>query len=254
MAPDRSSRTWSLRSYLLLLVLVVQVPLVALVVLLALQRQQEAWGVAAGALLVAGAAVAAVVAGRLGEMTKQLRMAARAVVHGETPVTSRSPIHELDEVATLIASSGRMRRETEGRLRAAETRLTAILAGSPVAVLAVDADRKVTLFNRAAETLFGCAVTAAVGSPAARFVSQRCLRLIDAHLDAAHGRLRALTAGGEAEGHVGFRSDGSEVAIAVEIARVETAAGPLAIVVARDVADERRRDEERAEQLRHSEA
>ena len=73
-----------------------------------------------------------------------------------------------------------------------------MLSGAPTAIMCVDAAHRVIRFNRAAEVLFGCTAGDAVGGAADRFFSQRFLRVLDAHLEGARGRLRAITAGIEA--------------------------------------------------------
>jgi PAS domain S-box-containing protein len=256
MTRARPPLALSLRSYLIVLIVAAQVPLASLVAVLALRHAAPtpAWIPVAGVLLLAGIVLATLVARRLATATGELRAAVRAVAHGDEPETAAAAIHELDELAETIEASGRVRREVEGRLRATESRLAAMLGGAPASMLVIDGSGRVAMFNRAAEELFGCSGGTATGRPADRFLSPRCLRLVEAHLDEAHGRLRALAASDEANDYRGIRGDGTEFAASVQVARVETAAGPVGMVVVRDVSEERRRDEERLELLRHAHA
>jgi PAS domain S-box-containing protein len=248
MALGHGNRSSSVRSYLLLLALTIQLPFVALAAVLSLQQTpaSQAWAVAAGLLLLTGLVLAVLVARRVSDMTGALMTATRAVAKGEAPATRAIPIRELNELAETIAASGSVRREIEGRLRAGEARLATLLAMTPIALIAVDAARRVTLFNRTAEAMFGCTALAAIGSPADRFFTQRFVRVIGAHLDGTYGRLRAIAAGAEGGGPLAFRGDGTEFAIDAQIARVETPTGPRCLLAVRDVSEDRRHEDERA--------
>jgi PAS domain S-box-containing protein len=163
------------------------------------------------------------------------------------------PVRELDDLAQTLIAASATRREVETKLRTSETRLGAIISAAPIAIMCVDAAHRVVRFNRAAETLFGCTAGDAVGGAADRFFSQRFLRSLDAHLEGARGRLRAIASGVET-GPVGFRRDGSEFALDAAIARVDSPGGPLCLIVVRDVTEQKRREDERTEQLRRAQS
>ena len=247
---DRSGTTVSLRTHLLLLV-AATLPLGALIaaMLLSADRRQPEWLIAAGSLLLLGFGLAVTVARRITEVTATVTGAARAIGLGETPALGAVPIRELDELARTVTGAGHARRETEIRLRAAEARLAATLEAVPVAVICVDTYRRVLVFNRVAETMFGCPATDAIGVSADRFFSQGFLDLLDAHLEGAHGRLRSVAAA-SADSPVGFRRDGTEFQLEAAISRVDVPGGPLCTLVLRDVTEVNRRESERAEQLR----
>ena len=255
MALGHGSVTPSLRSYLVLLVLTAQLPFIACIGVLVLQqpRLSLAWAIAGGLLLLTDGVLAVLVARRLGGMLGALTAAARAVAQGEAPSPGRFAVRELTEVAETIVTAGVVRREIEGRLRAGEARLSTLLANAPTALIAIDAARRLTLFNREAEVMFGCSALVAIGSPVDRFFTQRFVRVIGAHFDGAHGRLRALTAGNDG-GPLAFRGDGTEFAIDARIVRVETPAGPSCLLAMRDVSEDRRREDERAELLLRAQA
>ena len=247
---DRSGSTVSLRTHLLLLV-AATLPLGALMaaMLLYADRRQPTWLVAAGSLLLLAVGLTVTVARRITDVTSAVTSAARAIGLGEAPTLGAVPIRELDELARTVAGAGQARRDADVRLRAAEARLAATLEAAPVAIMCVDTYRRVLVFNRAAETMFGCQASDAIGVPADRFFSQRFLPLIDAHLEGAHGRLRAVAAAG-ADSLVGFRGDGTEFTLEAAISRVDATGGPVCTLILRDVTEARRREVEQAEQLR----
>jgi PAS domain S-box-containing protein len=249
---DRSGSTVSLRAHLLLLV-AATLPLGALIaaMLLSADHRQPEWLIAAGSLLFVGFGLAITVARRITDVTAAVTGAARAIGLGEAPALGAVPIRELDQLARTVTGAAHARRETETRLRAAEARLAATVEVAPVAIICVDTYRRVLVFNRAAETMFGCPATEAIGVTADRFFSQGFLDLVDAHLEGAHARARAVAAAG-ADSSVGFRRDGTEFQLEAGISRVDVAGGPVCTLVLRDVTELNRRESERTEQLRRA--
>jgi formate hydrogenlyase transcriptional activator len=79
-------------------------------------------------------------------------------------------------VFTIFAARARAelerKRAEEARARS-EERLSSVLASAMDAIITIDRERRITLFNPAAERVFGCAATWAVGQPLDRFLSRR---------------------------------------------------------------------------------
>ena len=254
MRLGRPTTAISLRTHLLLLVAAI-LPLGALTTSLVLQADSSGtgWFGVAAALLAVALVLTVIVARRIADVASAVTSAARAIGHGEAPALGPFPIRELDELARAVAAAGTARRDTESRLRTAEVRLAGMLGAAPAAIMCIDQHRRVILFNSAAETLFGCPASEAIGVAADRFFSQRFLRLIDAHLEGARGRLRAIAVG-PADSPVGFRRDGTEFALDAAVSLVDGAGGPLCLLVLRDVTEVKRREGERAELLRREQA
>jgi PAS domain S-box-containing protein len=250
----RAGTAISLRTHLLLLV-AATLPLGALTASLVLHAdaREPGWLIAGAALLFVALGLAVTVARRIADIAASVTGAARAIAHGDAPILGAFPIRELDDLARAVAAAGNARRDSESRLRAAEARLAALVEAAPAAVMCIDASRRVILFNRAAEVLFGCPASEAIGVAADRFFSQRFLRVIDAHLEGARGRLRAIAAG-TSDNPVGFRRDGTEFALDAAIARVEGRAGSVCVLALRDVTELKRLESERAELLRREQA
>ena len=119
--------------------------------------------------------------------------------------------------------------------------------------MCIDAHRGVLVFNRIAETMFGCPAAEAIGIPADRFFSERFLRLLDAHLEGGPRGLRAVTTVGS-DSPVGFRKDGTEFVLDAAISRVDGPGGPVCTLVLRDVTELKQREGERAELLQREQA
>ena len=250
----RAGSAISLRTHLILLV-AATLPLGALTttMLRSASARQPEWLIASGALLLLALLLAATVARRIADVASAVTGAARAIGLGDTPALGPFPVHELDELARAVASAGHARRDIESRLRAAEARLGALIEAAPAAIMCIDAYRRVLVFNRIAETMFGCPATDAIGVPADRFFSEGFMRLLDAHLEGSGRGLRAVTTGG-GDSPVGFRRDGTEFVLDAAISRVDAPSGPVCTLVLRDVTELKQREGERAQLLQHEQA
>ena len=80
----------------------------------------------------------------------------------ETPVP-KNPEQTKEPTPSQVASS----------LRLSEARLAGILASAMDAIITVDADQRVVLFNAAAEKMFNCPSAEALGERLDRFIPTR---------------------------------------------------------------------------------
>ena len=110
--------------------------------------------VASGAEARLEAALAAVKHGAWGHLRVDRLTALPAVVN--------------DALAEKAQRDGK--RQAEAALRATAERLAGIVASAMDAIIAFDANRRLTLFNRAAEQVFGWTAEAALGQPIERFI------------------------------------------------------------------------------------
>jgi diguanylate cyclase (GGDEF)-like protein/PAS domain S-box-containing protein len=121
-----------------------------------------------GALFILGTlatafAIAWMLSGRIVRPLRQLGKDASKLAAGE--LSHRSAVHTRDEVGVLAENFNRMaealeRREDEARaaadeLRKAKDTLAAVIDASPVAIVCSDADRRLVLWSRGAEQMFG---------------------------------------------------------------------------------------------------
>lgn len=113
--------------------------------------------------------------------------------------------------------------------------LDAIVTSAMDAVIALDAEQQIVLFNPAAETMFGCSSDEAVGQPLDRFLPVRFRGVHHRHVamfgatgdtSRAMGHLRPLAA---------LRSDGQEFPIEATISRVAIGGRPYYAAIVRDI-------------------
>ncbi len=138
-------------------------------------------------------------------------------------------------------------RQAEEALRRSEERLTGILTSAMDAIITIDGERRVTLFNQAAERVFGCAAAWAIGQPFDRFLSKRFRSLLE-------GLIRQLEDGQKSQqlwapdGLTALRANREEFPIEATISPLKVAGLKLYTIILRDV-NERKRAEAEIERL-----
>jgi len=129
-------------------------------------------------------------------------------------------------------------------------RLNGIVSSAMDAIITVDEEQRIVLFNEAAERMFGCPDVEAMGQPLDRFIPER-FRVT--HSDAflrfgetdGMGRLTALTA---------LRADGAEFPIEASISNIEVGGRKLFTIILRDITERRQAEAEREQLAREQTA
>ena len=129
------------------------------------------------------------------------------------------------------------RKQIEEKLRESQERLTGIVVSAMDAIIAVDGEQRIVVFNAAAERMFACAAEDAIGAALERFIPQR---FRTAHRD--HLRQFGNTGGsGRAMGPLGplwaLRANGEEFPIEASISHLETGGKKLFTVILRDITE-----------------
>jgi PAS domain S-box-containing protein len=163
-------------------------------------------------------------------------------VLGHLAVIDDKPFYgEPRELAVFEVFVSRVAAELERRhshleLQRSEARLRAILSGATDAILTIDAQRRITLFNASAEKIFGCSATWAQGQPLDRFLSKRFRHLLDTYLSETSTRASTGTRKVWAPGGISARrADGSEFPAEMTISEAETEDETLVTVILRDL-------------------
>jgi PAS domain S-box-containing protein len=116
-------------------------------------------------------------------------------------------------------------------LRESENRMLAIVSSAMDAIITVDGEHRIVLFNRAAERMFGVGAAEAVGQPVERFVPERFRAQLAAD----------LRGGAESAGALfGLRADGAEFPVEVTVSELESFGQRFYTVILRDVTERRR--------------
>jgi formate hydrogenlyase transcriptional activator len=117
-------------------------------------------------------------------------------------------------------------------LRHSEERLANILASATDAIVTIDTDHHITLFNQAAEQVFRCSSAWAMGQPVDRFLSPSFRQLIRPLLDGHENEGQKIWA---PEGITALRADGEEFPVEVTVSPLQVSGVPLYTIILRDI-------------------
>jgi len=133
-------------------------------------------------------------------------------------------------------------KQTEEKLRASEQRLSRILESAMDAIISIDKEQRIILFNEAAEKVFRCRASDTMNQPLDRFLSDSFRQLLTRYLQAFEGDEEVRRYIWAPEGLTARRASGEEFPIEATISQVEAAGQKLYTIILRDV-DERKRAE-----------
>ncbi|MGH8578190.1 MAG: response regulator, partial [Gammaproteobacteria bacterium] len=130
-----------------------------------------------------------------------------------------------------------------------QERLANILESAMDAIIAVNEDGCVTLFNRAAERVFRCAAGTAIGQPCKRFLSERLCQVLTEYVSGdAVGRPPQAPIW-VPQGHQAVRADGEVFPIEASLSQAQAGGQAIYTLVLRDI-EERRKAEAEMGKLR----
>jgi PAS domain S-box-containing protein len=151
--------------------------------------------------------------------------------------------------ATLVfgAAAGLMliiiARITES-LRASQRRFSGILSISAEAVISMDVNHRITLFNRAAENIFGYTVAEILERPLEMLVPPRFRNLHNEHIARFAQSDKSSLLMSDRTRVLGLRKDGSEFHMAASISKLNIAGETIFTVICSDVTDAVRAEEQ----------
>lgn len=135
------------------------------------------------------------------------------------------------------------RKRSEAELRLSEERLAAIVGTAMDAIISLDEDHRVVLFNSAAERIFCCRAADVIGKPLDRFLPER-------FRESHRGHARTFAATGvtgrsmQSPGTLyGKRATGEEFPLEASISRAQVGGRKLLTVILRDVTERKRAEE-----------
>lgn len=143
------------------------------------------------------------------------------------------------EVINLIAVKQDItaRKQAEDELSKSRAQLSGIIESAMDAIISTDEDQKVILFNSAAEEMFGCPPSEAIGQPLSRFIPER---LRDSHRE----HIRRFERSGVTSRSVmvqtdllGLRDDGSEFPIEASISQIDVGGKKSFTAIVRDITE-----------------
>jgi PAS domain S-box-containing protein len=143
------------------------------------------------------------------------------------------------------------RKQAELALRESEARLTSMIDSAMDAIISINADQQITVFNTAAEQMLLCPAEEAIGQPLDRFLPDRfrARHPGQVHALGSSGAVKRLPGEIDARTVTGRKADGTEFPAEVSISYTESAGQPLYTVILRDVTERKRAEEKIQRQI-----
>lgn len=129
------------------------------------------------------------------------------------------------------------RKRTDEKLRESQAKLASVVNSAMDAMISLDEDQRIILFNPAAELMFGCPAAEAMGQPLDRFIPERFREAHRRHIHAfgrtnqtrrAMGKLGQLTC---------MRSDGVDFPAEISISQAEVGGRKIYTAILRDITE-----------------
>jgi PAS domain S-box-containing protein len=164
-----------------------------------------------------------------------------------------------DGNAAPLEVAGTIQEITEGKrierqLAESQERLRGIIETAMDAIITVDDQLIITLFNPAAEGMFRCKAGGIIGTPLARFIPQRYHEKLAARISAFGQSTVAARALEGAGPLVGLRCDGTEFPIEATISHITVGGQKLFTAMVRDISDRKRVETKLAKAMEDAEA
>jgi PAS domain S-box-containing protein len=171
----------------------------------------------------------------------------RRTKSGEPRVAlTSSEIIEIDGVQCVLTANNDItdRKRAEEARQASQMQLASIIGSAMDAIITVDSDQRIVLFNASAESIFDCPRSEAIGQPLDRFIPERFRKEHHQHIrnfGQTNGTTRAM---GSSRPISGIRGGVEEFPIEASISQVEVDGQKLYTVIIRDITQRKLAEEE----------
>jgi PAS domain S-box-containing protein len=163
----------------------------------------------------------------------------RYVIMGTVLVDMRNGRHAITTFVDITA-----RKNADEGLRRSEEQLAGVINSAMDAIITIDSDQCVVLFNAAAEKMFGCAADEAFGASIERFIPQRFRSAHSTHIE-HFGRTNVTRRTMSLPGTIfGLRNDGEEFPIEASISQLVTDGQKFYTVILRDITERKQLEEQ----------
>jgi PAS domain S-box-containing protein len=144
------------------------------------------------------------------------------------------------------------RRRAENALRNSQAQMSGIFNSAMDAIVSIDAEQRIVIFNPAAEKMFRWSQSEAIGRPLERLIPERFrgshVRFVE---NFAQTGATNRTMGRDLGIIYGLRADGEEFPIEASISKTDLSGKDLLTVILRDVTERKRAEEQIQRQLKH---
>jgi PAS domain S-box-containing protein len=173
--------------------------------------------------------------------------------NSELRTFNSADVHLAEMFAAQVAiaiENARLYQQLEAALYSSQARLANVIAIAADAVILVDADRRIRLFNSSAERMFGYCVADVLGQPIDLLLPDRFIAAHTEHIQAFAVSPNPTHDMGKYREAFGKRQDGTVFPIEASIGKLEENHRPIFTIMLRDIT-EQKRSEEALKRLSH---
>ncbi len=152
-------------------------------------------------------------------------------------------VHSGQPSLLLHARDITARKRAEQAVRDNEARLMGLINAAMDAIITIDENQNVVLFNPAAETIFQCSRAEVIGKSIHQFVPERFLATHDQQVRQFANSGSAVRQMGERSQVTGLRRDGSEFPAEASILKVQVGDRPFFTVLLRDITERQKAEQ-----------
>ena len=177
------------------------------------------------------------------------------MVAGEVKWVREKAVLEFSNKGLLLGGFGitqdiTAHKRNELALLESRQRYAGIVESAMDAIITINADQRIVLFNSAAEKMFVCKADEAIGASIERFIPEQFRTAHDGHIRAFMNTGATIRKNGELGAVKGLRANGEEFPIEASISRCEIAGEKSFTAILRDVTERERSDRVLKERLR----
>ena len=163
--------------------------------------------------------------------------------HDDLEVRVRERTADLQQANEALRASLLEQQRTAEALRGSQAQLAGTIGSAMDAIITIDDEQRILVFNAAAERIFRCAAAQVTGQSIDRFIPERFRRPHREHIQAFGQSNISKRTMGSLGSVVGLRADGEEFPVEASISQVEVAGRKLFTVILRDITERKQAEE-----------
>jgi len=187
------------------------------------------------ALLSLSLLLARVMGGRIAHAVRALRLPAMALADNKPVAVPRLGICEADEVGEAITRVSLALVDANDALKASDMRMRSILQSAMDAIVTLDDEQVIVIFNAAAASMFGCSGDEAIGLPVTRFIPKRFHAQHFEYVSLQSARKQPASYNNAPNEATGLRRNGEEFPVEVSYSRTAESGNVFHTLIIRDI-------------------